>query len=116
MIQKPPSGGLPDPEYADGETYILARVPIYGTADAGRNFWKELRDVIQANGLKENQITKALYTYCDENGSIRCIIATHVDDVLWASEPDAEHRVEAILSHSVWGKLRKELSDFAVRT
>ena len=39
LLLKPPPGGLPDPDYADGETMILARVPIYGTDDAGRKFW-----------------------------------------------------------------------------
>ena len=94
-------------KYQDAETFILARVPIYGTADAGRNFWKELRDVIHANGLKENQISKALYSYCDENDSIRCIVATHVDDILWATEPDAKHRIDAILAHFKVGKVEE---------
>ena len=39
MLLKPPKGGVPDPDYADGETMILARVPIYGTQDAGRMFF-----------------------------------------------------------------------------
>ena len=37
-LLRPPKGGLLDSEYADGETIILARVPIYGTTDAGRKF------------------------------------------------------------------------------
>jgi hypothetical protein len=36
LLMRPPKGGIPDPEYEDGETFILARVPIYGTQDAGR--------------------------------------------------------------------------------
>ena len=39
ILLKPPSSGIPDPDYQDGETMILARVPIYGTEDAGRKFW-----------------------------------------------------------------------------
>ena len=46
LLLKPPPGGLPDPEYADGETMILARVPIYGTEDAGRKFWIRLKTII----------------------------------------------------------------------
>ena len=37
LLLKPPKG-IPDPDYEDGEAMILARVPIYGTSDAGRKF------------------------------------------------------------------------------
>ena len=37
FLLKPPKG-IPDPDYEDGEAMILARVPIYGTSDAGRKF------------------------------------------------------------------------------
>ena len=46
ILIRPQKGGLPDSEYADGETMILARVPIYGTTDAGRKFWQRFREVI----------------------------------------------------------------------
>ena len=42
LLLSPPKCGLPDPDYADGETMIVARAPIYGTPDAGRFFWKQL--------------------------------------------------------------------------
>ena len=60
LLLKPPKGGIPDPEFADGETYILARVPIYGTADAGRKFWKTFRKVIVDNQYRENKIANPL--------------------------------------------------------
>ena len=64
LLLKPPRGGVPDPDFADGETYILARVPIYGTQDAGRKFWQRFRDVITQNKFRENRIAKALYIIC----------------------------------------------------
>ena len=36
LLLKPPKSGVPDDDYKDGNTMILARVPIYGTADVGR--------------------------------------------------------------------------------
>jgi len=60
LLLKPPRGGLPDPDYKDGETMILARVPIYGTADAGRKFWQKFRRVIVENKFRENKIARAL--------------------------------------------------------
>ena len=61
LLLKPTKGGVPDPEFADGETYILARVPIYGTQDAGRKFWKKFRSVITKKQFQENKIAKTLY-------------------------------------------------------
>ena len=60
LLLKPPPGGLPDPDYEDGEAMILARVPIYGTQDAGRKFWTRLRETITANKFRELQIAKAM--------------------------------------------------------
>jgi len=38
LLFKQPPGGLPDPELPP-DAHLLARVPIYGTRDAGRGFW-----------------------------------------------------------------------------
>ena len=53
LLLKPPRSGIPDPDYQDGETMILARVPIYGTQDAGRKFWQRFRNVIVENIPRE---------------------------------------------------------------
>ena len=42
------------------------RVPIYGTCDAGRGFWKKLRHDILSTGLKENAVIRALYIYQED--------------------------------------------------
>ena len=93
LLLRPPKGGLPDPEYADGETMILARVPIYGTTDAGRKFWERLREVIVEAGFRENQISKALYSMTDKDGKVIALICTHLDDMLWAVKPEAESAI-----------------------
>ena len=46
---------------------ILARVPIYGTQDAGRKFWQRFRSVILGNRFRENKIAKALYVIEEQN-------------------------------------------------
>ena len=48
-----PDGKTPDPEFADGETKLIARVPIYGTPDAGRFFWKQMRKTCKEMNLKD---------------------------------------------------------------
>jgi hypothetical protein len=64
-------------------------VPIYGTVDAGRGFWKELRGDILEIGLKENAITRAWCAYKEE-GDVKVMLGSHVDDVLWACKEGCE--------------------------
>ena len=96
LLLKPPKGGIPDPDYADGETMILARVPIYGTQDAGRKFWQRLRKVIVDHGFRENKIARALY-HIEVDGVIMGVLVTHVDDLCWAVRPEYESNMAKIL-------------------
>jgi hypothetical protein len=96
LLLRPPPGGLQDPD-VDADTMIVARVPIYGTKDAGRGFWRQLREDILATGLRENAIMKALY-HMQVDGKIVFMLATHVDDMLWASAPGYEHIAERLLN------------------
>ena len=103
MLFKQPPGGLPGlPE----EAHLVARVPIYGTRDAGRGFWKKLREVILKCGMTENQVLKATYSI-EENGKILAILGTHVDDILWATVPEKQHVIDAILEKFKCGTQEK---------
>ena len=107
LLFRQPRGGLPD-ENVKPDDYLLAHVPIYGTKDAGRGFnprgfWKRVRKVALEAGLKENHAVEALYTWTDEPGTAKLMLATHVDDVLWACTPDAEHIIEQFRSQFEWG-------------
>ena len=60
ILMKHPSGGVPDVDIS-ADTMFVTRVPIYGTCDAGRGFWKKLRHDIVSAGLKEDAVTKPGY-------------------------------------------------------
>ena len=60
ILMTQPPGGVPDVDIS-ADTMFVARVPIYGTCDAGRGFWKKLRHDILSSGLKENAAIRALY-------------------------------------------------------
>ena len=107
LLLKPPNTGVPDPEYADGETMMLARVPIYGTKDAGRKFWKRFREVIVENKFRENKIAKALYVL-EENNEVKALLVTHVDDLCWACKPEYEHHMNKILEAFVVNEKKVE--------
>ena len=70
-----PPGGVPDVDIS-ADTMFVARVPIYGTCDAGRGFWKKLRHDILSTGLNENAVIRALYIY-QEDGEPKSMLATH---------------------------------------
>ena len=93
MIQPP--GGVPDVDIS-ADTMFVARVPIYGTCDAGRGFWKKLRHDILSTGLRENGVIRALYIY-QEDGELKSMLATHVDDMLRATKSGYEDRVPQLL-------------------
>ena len=63
-MRRPP-GGVPDVDIS-ADTMFVARVPIHGTCDAGRGFWKKLRHDILSTGLKENAVIRALYIYQED--------------------------------------------------
>ena len=103
---------------------ILARVPIYGTQDAGRKFWKKFSSVIKDSGFRENKIAKAMYVI-EVDGKVKGIMITHVDDLCWAIDPEYEDRIQRVLeSFSVrkieegefrfCGKEIKQLPDFSI--
>ena len=108
LLFKQPPGGLPDPELAP-DAHLLARVPIYGTRDAGRGFWKALRNSLLESGLQENRMVRALYSY-QEGGDVKAMICSHVDDILWACKPEAEWIIEKAKKSFVWGK--EEVGNF----
>ena len=95
ILMRQPSGGVPDVDVS-ADTMFVARVPIYGTCDAGRGFWKKLRHDILSTGLKENAVIRALYIY-QEDGEPKSMLATHVDDMLWATKSGYEDRVQQLL-------------------
>ena len=74
---------------------FVARVPKYGTYDACRVFWKKLRHDILSTGLKEDALLRVLYIY-QEDGEPISMLATHVDDMLWATKPGYEDRIQQL--------------------
>ena len=90
-----PPGGVLDVDIG-ADTMFVARVPTYGTCDAGRGFRKKLRHDILSTGLKENAVIRTLYIY-QEDGEPKSMLATHVDDMLWATKSGYEDRVQQLL-------------------
>ena len=62
LLLRQPRSGLPGLKPDDR---LLARVPVYGTRDAGRGFWKKFRPTLIAGGVRENRVLSAVYIHTD---------------------------------------------------
>ena len=82
--------------------FLQALVPIYGTKDAGRGLWRRVYRVCVTAGLVENFCFPALYHYA-EDSKTKIMLATHVDDIIWAVAPGYEHIVTKITSELLLG-------------
>ena len=80
----------------DKKVAIAARLPIYGTKDAGRRFYKKFRHVAVKCGLTECKQLKSLY-FMQEDGDIKVMLGAHVDDLMWACKPGYEKAIEDVL-------------------
>ena len=60
LLLRQPRSGLPGFKPDDR---LLARVPVYGTQDARRGFWKKFRRTLIAGGVRENRVLSAVYRY-----------------------------------------------------
>ena len=106
LLLRPPKEGLEEEDLQPGQL-MLARVPIYGAHDSGRKFWKKLRTELTSEGIRENAIFRALYTMTNSEGKVILMLATHVDDLLWACEPEAQSVVDKILTSFMCGKIEE---------
>ena len=99
LLLKPPRGGIPG-YWKEEKIAIAANRPIYGTGDAGRGFYKKVRKCAKQAQLDENRQMLSLYTY-HVDGRIMIMMGTHVDDAMWAADPEYEYMVKDFLANFV---------------
>ena len=101
LLLRQPRSGLPGLKPDDR---LLARVPVYGTQDAGRGFWKKFRRTLIAGGVRENRVLSAVYSLTVD-GQLRGIVATHVDGLLYAFDgPVGQGVIDHTKQHLILSK------------
>ena len=95
ILYRIPKGGIPEAGVYEGDV-LAARVPIYGTKDAGRGFWLRLKEVVVENGYSLNQILPTMFSLRHE-GKIVGTMSSNVDDLLYGSLPEHENVMNKIL-------------------
>eukprot|EP00973_Karenia_brevis_P073451 10205037-Karenia_brevis.AAC.1 len=96
LLYRIPKGGIPECGVPDGAV-IAARVPIYGTKDAGRGFWLRLTEVVTELSFKLNHILPTLFSVRDNEDKLIGIMTTNVDDLLYGCLSEAESTFKKIL-------------------
>ena len=91
-----PKGGIPEAGIEEG-VVLAARVPIYGTKDAGRGFWLRLKEVVTEKGYFLNKILPTLFALRDDNDTIVGVMSSNVDDLLNGSHPGFESAMDEVL-------------------
>ena len=88
--------GVPDPEIQRAG-FMIARVPVYGTTDAGRNLYLRIKECSRELGLKTSRVLSALYFLTGKEGNLCAALCTHVDDFLWAARGAGEEVMQRLL-------------------
>eukprot|EP00439_Symbiodinium_sp_Y106_P047776 s4578_g6.t1 len=106
LVPKHPKG-VPDPEIQQAG-YMIARVPVYGTTDAGRNLYLRIKQSCKEFGLRASQILSALYFITGEDGKLCAAIAhtlcgreyvQHADGTIQINCRDNTHAIRPIDVH-----------------
>ena len=106
--------GVPDREMQEAG-YMIARVPVYGTTEAGRNLYLRTAESSREFGLRESQILSALYFLTDDSRSLCAALCTHVDDFFWAARGKGEHAIQRLLGLCKVGRIEQDKFSFCGR-
>ena len=79
ILYRIPKGGIPGEGIEEGAV-IVARVPIYGTKDAGRGFWLRLKEVSLDAGYTLNKILPTMFSLRDKENKLVGVMSSNVDD------------------------------------
>ena len=94
LIMRQPRGGLPG---VDPEVFFLVRVSVYGLTDSGRGFWLRLDGDARSSGLKQSKFYPGLYFLPGPDKDCVALMATHVDDILYAYIPEGKSVIDSFL-------------------
>ena len=95
ILYRIPKGGIPEEGINEGDV-LAARVPIYGTKDAGRGFWLRLKEVVEQKGYVLNKILPTMFALRSD-GKLVSVMTSNVDDLLYGSLQGHEKAMKEIL-------------------
>jgi hypothetical protein len=96
ILYRIPKGGIPEEGIEEG-VVLAARVPIYGTTDAGRGWWLKLKEVALENNYTLNKILPTIFSFLNKDGKTAGVMCTNVDDLLYGNLPGHDENIKKIL-------------------
>ena len=70
---------------------------MYGLTDSGRGFWLRLDGDARSSGLKQSKFYPGLYFLPGPDKDCVALMATHVDDILYAYIPEGKSVIDSFL-------------------
>ena len=87
---------------------MIARVPVYGTTDAGRNLYLRIKQELQGVWIEGiSDPLRPVFHYRRRRQAVCCDCA-HVDDFLWAATPPDEPVVQQLLDRFKIGRIESD--------
>ena len=87
---------------------MIAKKPVYGTRDAPRGFWRRLHRVLLQKGLQAVRGENACYVLVDKDSTLRGMVISHVDDLLWTGDGEMDRIMAEVQSEFKFGALTDE--------
>ena len=87
--------------------YMVALMSVYGSRDAPRGFWLELRGTMINCGL--NELDPAFYALVHD-GTPFGLLCSHVDDLLWAGTTEMDELMDRVQERFTFGS--KDVDNF----
>ena len=96
LLYRIPAAGIPEEGIAGGEI-LASRVPVYGTKDAGRRLWLQLKNTCKQFKHSLNQILPTVFTLRDDESRIIAVMSSHVDDSLCCCLSEGAKAMNSVL-------------------
>ena len=102
LLMAAPKDGIPTESGPPIEpyTHLIALMSAYGSKDAPRGFWLELRRALQQSGLVE--VDPAFYALVGD-GVTHGLLCSHVDDLLWAGDSYMDAAMKKVQERFTFG-------------
>ena len=101
LILSAPKDGIPTTDgWIDPYTYLIALMSVYGSKDAPRGFYLELRKTLVTCGLTE--VDPAMYALIHE-GETQGLLCSHVDDLIWTGNYMMDEVMEKVQQRFTFG-------------
>ena len=82
---------------------LLSPIPVYGTKDAPRGWFKNLHSTMLQEGFRPIPHEQAAYTLQEPDGSLAGIVIAHVDDLMWTGGSYVEEKMtKGLQSLQLW--------------